>query len=308
MFNSLTTGFWEFFNNSVVVGIIGVVVVGVCTWFWNRNSFGFWAWWRWHLTEAQYAWRRQFRRHRPLVACLDEYVYILEKLRDSIAKRCAHIPAQDGQRPEILIHIYTRQLPSDWPLWGASINPNENPQTALERYVRDFHSFLNQSNNCGYSVSVRRVIVIDNGRSKSSIEKCRRICADRYDPMLRQHWKTYVQYLHNNDLSGALVYWTERPWPGWISDVVFYGIRESGKPLRWLWGVTTSYDAGEDFVLLRLHCKLDRKLDRQWRIGALVLPTGMNTLEDLANRAENYPGAVQLQMLADPWEPWKVVP
>jgi hypothetical protein len=307
MFNSLATSIGDFFNSATVAGIIALLFAGVCAWVWSLYSLGFWAWWRRHLMEAQYACRRRFRRRKPLLVCLDDYVYILEKLRDSIAKRCARISGQDGNRPEILICVYTRQLPSDWPLWGASINPNENSQSALERYVRDFHNFLNEANHRGYSVSVRRVIVIDNGRSERGIEKCQRIGKDRYDQMFGRHWNTYVQYLHNNDLSGAWVYWTERPWPGWTSDAVFYGIREPGKPLRWLWGVTTSYDLGEDLVLLRLHCKLNRELRGRWRDGGLVLPAGVKTLEDLANRAQDYPGAVQLQNLPQPWEPWKGV-
>jgi hypothetical protein len=308
MFSNFPKGVNIFFDNSTVAAIVGLLFAGLFAYIISRYSLGFWAWWRRHLTEAQYAWRRQFRRRKPLVVCLDDYVYILEKLRDSIAKRCSRISSQNGNSPEILICVYTRQLPSDWPLWGALLNPNENPQTSLERYIRDFHRFLNEASHRGYSVSVNRVIVIDNGLSKSGIEKCLRICQDRHEPSFKRHWDTYIRYLHNNDLSGASVYWTKRPWPGWISDAVFYGVKEPNKPLRWLWGVTTSYDAGEDLVLLRLHSKLNRELDGRWCNGGLVLPPGVKTLKDLANRARAYPNAVQLVNLPSPWEPWKGVP
>lgn len=304
MVSSLATVFGKLTENATLAGIISLIAAAVGTLLWNHYSLRFWAWWRWHLTREQYFLRRAFKRNVPFVVCLDEYVYILEKLRNSIAKKCAHVPAQDGKLPEILINVYTKQLPSDWPLWGASIDPNENPQTSLERYVRDFQRFLNQGSDCIYSVKVRRIIVIDNGLTDIAKNKCKRIYADTHDNTFQDHWNTYLRYLHNNDSSGAKVYWTERPWPGWISDAVFYGIREPNKALRWLWGVTTSYQAGEDLILLRLHHKLNRKLDGRWWSGGLTLPTGVITLKQLAERADNYPNAVTLPMPI-PWEPWK---
>lgn len=305
MSNILANNFWEIFNPTVAIIAAAAIVCLVAGW-WSRHNLGFWRRWQWIYITIKYFCLRRIRRHKPLVVCLDEYVYILEKLRESIVKRCAHIPIQNDTRPEILIYVYTKQLPSDWPLWKASIDENEHPQNALERYIRDFHTFLKQGTRRGYSAKVRRVIVIDNGGSEDSKEKCERIRRDTCDETLKEHWKTYLSYLHNDDVSGATVYWTERPWPGWISDAVFYGIREPGKTLLWLWGITTSYDTGEDLILLRLHRKLNRKLDGGWCSGALVLPTGVKTLEQLANRADDYPG-VALPISTDPWEPWRGV-
>ena len=304
MFYSVAEIFSNITNNRIFGGVCLALIVAIGAWMVNRYSLGFWQWWRWYLTRIQYVFRRELRRKKPLVVCLDEYVYILEKLRDAIVKKCAHVHHGNGKVPEILIHVFTKQLPSDWPLWGSSINPNDDPQNGLERYIRDFYRFLNQGKDNGYSVSVRRVIIIDNGRSDIGKEKCERICHDTNDATFQEHWKTYLKYLHNEDVSGAQVYWTERPWPGWISDAVFYGIHVPDKPTRWLWGVTTSYDAGEDVVLLRLHNKLNRELDGRWWSGRLVLPNGVMTLEDLAIRAYDYPNSIKLPT-PEPWEPWK---
>lgn len=296
----------DLLNNATVAAIIALLVgalgVLLVQWFSHRR-LTIWACWHWRLARIGYTMRRIFRRHKPLVTCIDEYVYILDSLRNRLVKRCEHIRGKPTDPlPQIIVCVYTRQLPSDWPLWGKSIDVTTSPQTALEEYVRGFHKFLNEANDLRYDVQVNRVIVIDNGRTNRGIEKCKRLIEDCNSGT---PFDTYMKFLHGPKTDSAQVFWTERPWPGWLSDAVIYGIKEPGKTLRWLWGVTTSYDAGEDLILLRLHRTLNRTFDGNFHSGALRLPEGVETLRDLAARAQVHPLAKKLQGLPKTWEPWK---
>lgn len=269
----------------------------------GRHFLTIWSWWQWELALTEFAWRHRFRNHKPVVACIDEYVTVLESLRNRLVKRCPRIRRQqDTDKPELFVYVYTRQLPSDWPLWDKSIDQHEPAQTALEQYVRDFKDFLTQANHLGYTVQLRRIIVIDNGKTDKGIERCKQLVRDR---LKNAPFDAYVNFLHGGNVASAKVHWTERPWPGWLSDAVFYGIKEPGQTLRWLWGVTTSYDAGEDLILLRLHGNLKARLDSHYRNGSLRLPDGVTTLHALAMRAEDYPGAIDLEKVDQNWEPWK---
>jgi hypothetical protein len=170
------------------------------------------------------------------------------------------------------------QLPRDWPLWEVDLQTALLHPTPLERYFAHFAEFKKDADSQLYSVRLMRVIVIDSEGSPSADSRLK----DLADDVNSEYFHTYIDLLHTSE-QDAYYYVHPRPWPGWLSDSVFYAIRESGTELKWLWGVTTSYNAGEDLIILRLH-RLSR--DRKGLTRALSLPFEMYSLDELANMVE----------------------
>lgn len=220
-----------------------------------------------------HCWRRS---HHLRIVTIDDYVRLLERLRAAIVVHYKY----RKEKPAILIHVFTQQLPSDWPLWYSSVKPDLHGLTELERYHFDFKEFLERGKRGdSFTVEVKRVIVIDACTSPRGESRLQRLQKD----VQASYFNDYIERLHVTK-DDAYYYTTPRPWPGWLSDVVFYGVDVEGKR-NWVWAVTTSFTTGEDFILLRLH-RLTSLIGIP-KLKHLPLPGGIQKLEDLADKAGN---------------------
>jgi hypothetical protein len=272
----------QWLNNASVAKIIGTVagalVLGVLLVFRRYVAqIGYRLWYRltWVYESLALRWKLLRRRQGQWVVTLELYVHILERFRERTIRHCVH---RNKDLSTVVVHAFTRQLPSDWPLWGAVMSEQNPGLTPLEEYYIGFKKFMKDAGANHHKVQVKRVIVID-GSQQSPAGKAK---ADRlkYDVNRRDLFNNYIAYLHPDaDSAGYYIY--ERPWPNWMSDVVFYGTQPPDDRLRWEYAIMTSYDAGEDQILLRF-----------LRLGVrtvpprhLPLPAGCKSLEDLANLA-----------------------
>ncbi len=227
---------------------------------------GAFAWANYHFSRARFGFRVFRNRIGIRVVTLDDYVALLEQLRESLVRYRPRLP----DASTLHICVLTMQLPRDWPLWASSTNSATPDKSALEQYFLNFGGFLRQSEVAGASVDVKRIIVIQNAASPAGKQKL----AELREDVNSDYFQTYIRMLHATP-SQALFYPHNRPWPGWLADAVFYGISTNGA-IRWLWGVTTSYNAGEDLILLRYHRMSKRHLSRRF-----ALPWGARSLPDL---------------------------
>lgn len=225
-------------------------------------------------------WRRTHRRRwRHLrICCLNDYIEMIAILRDEIEERCSCLNSASAAKKATdkfvpVVFVFTRQLPSDWPLWGSEDSPNHKADTPLEIYVRGFFDFVKRNPR----VQLRRVIVIDNAGSPLADRKLKRLQND----IAHKGFRRYLEKLHKNDESNVWIWRYDRPWPAWLTDTVFLGVLRDGAELHdteWYWAVSSSYDAQEDLIVLQLHAQLKRQLE-QWR----PLPAAKETLSELAS-------------------------
>jgi branched-chain amino acid transport system substrate-binding protein len=248
--------------------------------------FRFWVWVQvsWCRTILAFRLTARHRKRGLRIVTIDDYVQLLEAFRQRIAGRC------HGAKPSptIVIRIFTMQLPRDWPLWNLTTASTPD-LTALERYFFDFSHFLKHAPDGNYKVDLKRVIVIDNKDGPDGKERISKLTED----VNSTQFSEYLRKLHNSD-DEALYLEYARPWPGWLSDAVCYGFQEENHALKWLYAVTTSYNAREDLVLLRYHRLARGRLD-----DGLVLPGGRKTLAEFAKWAtESDFGAKKLSALS----------
>jgi branched-chain amino acid transport system substrate-binding protein len=255
------------FLAEIAIAIIGLLLAAfVSSYFLKRSRYGLWKRWHWGQIESFFRGRRR-RANKHFLATLDDYVALLEKQRSILIRYCKAHPG--NPKPVITIYVFTKQLPRDWPLWGSTDLDTQFNVTPLERYYQHFHQFLTESQNQPYSVELKRIIIIDSCESPGGLKRQEDLKEDISQP----YFNRYISMLHH-DISEAFVYRYRRPWPNWLSDAVFYGLNKSDG-LEWLWGLTTSYDAGEDLIILRLHSLFGKS-------PSLRLPfNDVNSLEDL---------------------------
>lgn len=248
---------------SVVVWIAGHIAA--------RYHLPFWSWMRWHITCWKFQQHRK-RNFKPTIVTMADYVFLLEQLRDAII---GHYKHNEKIKPKIIVHVFTMQLPSDWPLWDTARKAEDGGKTPLEDYYFNFHSFVKDGKiGSRYSVDLKRAIVIDSlssPRGKTRFDQLKKDVNSSY-------FQNYIDMLHTSN-ADARFHTTERPWPGWMTDAVFYGV-EVGNVKEWLWAVTTSFNTGEDLILLRHH-----RLTKSWKHEQLPLPADLKTLIDLAEEA-----------------------
>jgi hypothetical protein len=200
------------------------------------------------------------------VVMLDDYVALLESLRDRLVSYCAW-----HERQSLKICVFTMQLPRDWPLWSdtSAASPDK---TALEQYFFNFDAFLKHTKAMNRPADVTRIIIIEKKDSPEGRDRLRKLQEDVAAPLFDR----YLHMLHIDE-SRARYYLHERPWPGWLTDAVFYGLEGEGGT-HWLWAVTTSYNAGEDLLLLRFHRMRGRSISRRF-----ALPWGTTSLVQLVD-------------------------
>lgn len=252
----------------IAVALFVAGIVALVTGWYFRYQLPFWARWKW--LELLWSFRSE-GSHLPIVT-LDEYVKILESLRTTIVERCKDIR---DSTPKITVCVYTMQLPSDWPLWekvDAAHVPNKTP---LELYFHNFAEFLSKGAENHYSVQVQRIIVIDYCNTERSQRKLAQLVKD----VQSDDYQNYLTKLHGGDSSGVYFCAYPRPWPGWLSDAVFYAVTDHNNVRRWLWGITTSYNPNEDLVILRKH-PLYKKARPS---GNCKLPSHYETLQEFAD-------------------------
>jgi hypothetical protein len=252
----------------LVLPILGAVIgSGITSYF----SLRFWSWIRWKWICHEF----RKHRHKPCkarIVTMEDYVFLLERLRSAIIAHYRHKKV----KPKIIVHVFTMQLPSDWPLWDTERKAEDGGMTALENYYFNFHSFLKdgKKDDGRYTVEVKRVIVVDAYSSPKGQRRYKALVRDVNKP----YFAKYIEMLHLAD-ADAVFHTTDRPWPGWLADAVFYGV-DDGKTRRWLWAVTTSFNSGEDLILLRHHRLCGRDAYEH-----LPLPAELNTLTQLAEEA-----------------------
>lgn len=216
-------------------------------------------------------------RREMLISTLEDYVNVLDQLRNfTVTEHARRDPAS-----QIKVHIYTMQLPSEWPLWSIDHDEIEPGRNALEQYSFDFHKFLTDGNS---TAQVRRIVVIDNIMTPAGKK---RMLALRRD-VNSDYFDSYVNMLHG-DATGARYLARRRPWPAQLSDAVFYGLTEANGRRSWLFGVTTSFNFSEDLILLRIHV-LGGHRRPTW-----LSATGFKSLEALAE----YAGSDSLPKMSD---------
>lgn len=278
---------WDILDNAYIQAIILAVVLpllaALYAWLSPRFreflQFQQSQWWFWGAIK----WRRLNQK----CVTLDLYVEILEHFRESLIRRYA----RNGPTPTLYVHAITRQLPRHWPLWGIDLTDVAG-RTPLEEYFSGFHQFITTetSRKHNYKVSVQRTIVIDNCNGTTGEERLRQLKEDASLSSIN----TYIERLHctPNDAFYCLY---PRPWPNWLSDVVFYGVQLDNSDLTWIYAIATSYDAGEDLILLRLY-----KLKRRTQVPKhLILPNQIKVLEDLAELPEMVTPPGKVYRLAD---------
>lgn len=251
---------WETLRDNLLLPLlvlgVAAVISAVAVRFIPPLRKRFWEWKTWivHFRWGFFFRQKRSRRHARII-CLEEYVEELELARDKLVSLVRKLGTK---KCEILVSVYTMQLPSDWPLWfrGAD-DPSKLQTTPLGRYIVGFRNFVEGKGLYeGINVQVRRCIVIDNCGSptKSGDAKLEQLKRD-----VKADWyASYWQFLHGADSNHAFYMPYDKPWPGWLSDSVFFGYRiiddvKGNEPSRWIWGFATSYNPGEDVLIYRYH-------------------------------------------------------
>ncbi len=243
---------------TAVLGMIGLAILGAFVRLRPRLREIF----EWQWLSRRFALRSALSRRSARIVTIDDYVYLLTKMRT----RALRLRSNKGNGTSLVMHIYTRQIPRDWPLWERQADDLESPKTPLEEYFFGFRDFVK-----GDHVVLRRTIIIDASDSPRGKERLAMLRRD----VESQYFDQYLDALHSGP-NDAFYYCHKDTWPNWLSDVVFFGLQDEG-PIRWLWGVTTSYSSGDELILMRLH-----------RLGAkkppkhLPLPWRLCNLDDLA--------------------------
>jgi len=281
----------------IVVGVVILVIsAGILAVLARRSLlFGIWSFCSW--TYVTLAWRcsTKLKRKGVVLAGLTDYVHLLEDLRVRLVKYVDNRPRQNNnsEKPGILIRVYTHQLPSDWPVWDSNVDQQTHNLTPLERYAINLRTFVDEAPQHDHNIHIRRVIVIDSKFSDAGVSRRNKLAQDvnPVDDDDIQRLARYIRLLHTG-WDDAFYCEYERPWPGWLSDIVFYGLRLDGID-KWLWAVTSSFNPHEDLVLLRLHSGLGaiRNL-KDW-----PLPDNYETLERLARDAGAGNGMFPLKSL-----------
>jgi lysine 2,3-aminomutase len=221
------------------------------------------------------------------IAQLYDYVALLTDFRNKLEEYCDR---NEGTTP--VVFVFTRQLPSDWPLWGNTPSANLVDEMPLEKYARKFQEFLERSrlkygqsqDSLGGAVAeqksgvlIRRVIVLDNVNSPAGRERQAQLVRDAGSG---EPFDGYVNRLHTSK-NDIWVWEYDRPWPGWLTDVAFYGVVKNPNRLpQWFWAVTSSYQVQEDLIVLQLHHSRGiRKCSHEWQ----PLPGNCESLNDLAD-------------------------
>lgn len=264
----------------LILGIILLAVTAAA----RRFSLSVWAALSTVAERGGFRLRVWLNRFGIRVVTLDDYVALLESLRERLVRYCASHEAL-----RIKICVLTMQLPRDWPLWSANATAAQPDKTALEQYFFNFDSFLQKTKKAKRDADVRRVIVIDNKDSPAGQERFKKLCEDVDTPLFDR----YLHMLHIEE-SRACYYLHQRPWPGWLTDAVFYGF-EGERGTHWLWAVTTSYGAGEDLLLLRFHRMRRRLISKRF-----ALPWGTSSLIEFVDLLPSIEQPSLLSLRRDP--------
>jgi hypothetical protein len=242
----------------LVLALIILVVTAVA----RRFSLRAWVTLSTIAERGEFRFRVWLNRFGLRVVTLDDYVALLESLRERLESYCAW-----HEKQHVKICVLTMQLPRDWPLWSKNATATSPDKTALEQYFFNFDGFLRKTKAAKRDAEVTRIIIIDNKESPAGQERFRKLRED----VGAQLFDRYLQMLHIDE-SRACYYLHDRPWPGWLTDAVFYGFEGEGGT-HWLWAVTTSYNAGEDLLLLRFHRMRRRPISKRF-----ALPWGTTSL------------------------------
>ncbi|HJW94056.1 MAG TPA: ABC transporter substrate-binding protein [Thermoanaerobaculia bacterium] len=216
----------------------------------------------WQILSRRFALRAAFSRRSAKIVTIDDYVHLLTRMR----QRASRLRAIKGNGTSLVMQIYTRQIPRDWPLWERESDENESPKTPLEEYFFAFEDFIRRE-----PIVLRRTIVIDASDSPRGRERLAMLKND----VESQYFKRYLERLHSSP-ADAYYYCHRDTWPNWLSDAVFFGLQVEGG-IRWLWGVTTSYSSGDELILMRLH-----RLGVKKHSKDLPLPWRLDNLDDFA--------------------------
>lgn len=261
LFKTLRAKLLEHWLIELILALITVVLTAAA----RRFSLRVWATLSTIAERAEFRSRVWVNRFGLRVVTLDDYVALLESLRERLVRYCAW-----HEHHRVKVFVLTMQLPRDWPLWSKTAAATSPDKTALEQYFFNFDGFLRKTKGAKRDAEVTRIIVIENKDSPGGQERFRKlredVGADLFD--------RYLHMLHLDE-SRACYYLHERPWPGWLTDAVFYGLEGDGGT-HWLWAVTTSYNAGEDLLLLRFHRMRRRAISKRF-----ALPWGTSSLVEL---------------------------
>ena len=154
-------------------------------------SLFFLRWWSFYRCFVISCFSRYYCLRKSIhlrIVTIDDYVRLLEKLRSAIIARYKY----RKETPTILIHVFTQQLPRDWPLWYKSVKPDVYGLTELERYYSDFKEFLETGKKGdSFKVEVKRVIVIDACTSPRGEWRLKRLKEDVNAP----YFNDYIEKL-----------------------------------------------------------------------------------------------------------------
>ncbi len=256
----MPNSFVDKFLIPLVVIVLGVGIPAIITAILVRYIPAFrvhnWAWRTWILHfRCGFFFRQRKSRRNARIICLEEYV---GELTSTLNKLTSFARAVGTNECVIVVKVFTMQLPSDWPLWFINATQRETLETTpLGRYILKFKDFVAGTGDyVGIRSNVTRCIVIDNYGSPTKAGEGR-LSQLRKD--VREDWyQSYSELLHGADDEQAFHLMYDKPWPGWLTDSVFFGIKmvdnhSSDNPTKWLYGFTTSYNPGEDVLIYRYH-------------------------------------------------------
>lgn len=247
--------------------VLGPVILAIATYFVIRFKRSLrvrcWAWSTWKCHQKLFFHYRQHKsRKNARIVCLEEYIRELTLIRKKLSTFARNV---GHDKCSILVKVFTKQLPRDWPIWYNSSKPASGAvpnqeriryiirllgRTPLGRYARDFKDFVSGIRQyAGLRVEVSRYIIIDNLATphepgKERLEKLR-------EDVMAPWYANYLELLHGASEDRALYLKYDWSWPGWLSDCVFFGVHAQGDCPRWLWAFATSYSPGEDVLIFR---------------------------------------------------------
>ena len=279
-----STWIWDFLNAPVIVAIIGglLAITGAIFYFFvikvEKANYWFWKRYWWYRMDL-WLRRKTGKVSQYRLTTLDIYVILLEWQRKIITNKCHRIDTPDTKRkPKITVYIFTKQLPRNWHLWGDEDADLRYDITPLEKYFKHFKQFLTDCSSKELEVKLKRVIIIDSCESPNGKERKTQLTED----VKSDYFEKYLDNLHNKS-DEAFVYYHKRPFPSWLSDAVFYAITTHYVSQEWLWGISTSFDTGEDLITLEMFKLFGKKKERR-------LPfSDIETLEELASKMDTMP-------------------
>lgn len=156
------------------------------------------------------------------------------------------------------IWIFTKMLPTDWPLCAGTCAKTSDPcfsknQSNERKFLTDYMMYLKKCANLFHNTDFCRYIIVTDQLGQGFKTE------QQLGTSLISHKQEYFTMIHRNSLGDSfgksfkmkIDSGIAKVWPPILNDAVFYGTTGAGGP-QWHWAICTTYLSGHPVILLKV--------------------------------------------------------